>query len=124
MAGKLALKVRTFHHNFSCLQGVTQGETQLRYRGFSDSITRRQSGARHGQEHKVQKEKPWIIMALRRTGGTSLTRFLSRVSAFPSLEPEPFNKYRMLGGITQAFRDTGDVATRSARRGRGGRRPG
>lgn len=53
-------------------------------------------------------------MALRRTGGTSLTRFLSRVSAFPSLEPEPFNKYRMLGGITQAFRDTGDVASLEA----------
>ncbi len=55
-------------------------------------------------------EKPWIILTLRRTGGTSLTSFLSQISGFPSLEHEPFNVDRTLGGITRAFRENGDVA--------------
>lgn len=45
-------------------------------------------------------ERPFIIYTLRRTGGTSLTTFMSRISAFPSVEHEPFNKERIWGPIT------------------------
>lgn len=48
-------------------------------------------------------ERPWLILTLRRTGGTSLTAFLSRASSFPTLEHEPFNPDRSLGHITRAF---------------------
>ncbi len=54
-------------------------------------------------------ERPWLILTLRRTGGTSLTSFLASVSSFPSIEHEPFNKARTLGHITQDFRQTGDA---------------
>lgn len=54
-------------------------------------------------------EKPWLILTLRRTGGTSLTTFLSAVSSFPTVEHEPFNTARIFGQITQDFRETGDL---------------
>ncbi len=59
-------------------------------------------------------EKPWLILTLRRTGGTSLTSFLADVSQFPSIEHEPFNTDRMLGKITTDFRETRDVAAMEA----------
>ena len=59
-------------------------------------------------------ERPWIILTLRRTGGTSLTTFLSQISDFPKIEHEPFNPDRKLGRITRAFRDTGDLAAMQA----------
>lgn len=82
----------------------------MRHIGFKDSIEQRQVWARHAREYTVIEEKPWVIMTLRRTGGTSLTTFLSRVSTFPTIEHEPFNKFRLLGNVTQAFRDTGDIS--------------
>lgn len=54
-------------------------------------------------------EKPWLILTLRRTGGTSLTGFLSSVSGFPSVEHEPFNVDRVFGAITSDFRESGDL---------------
>lgn len=48
-------------------------------------------------------EHPWIILTLRRTGGTELTSALARLSAFPTIEHEPFNPERKLGAITQGF---------------------
>lgn len=54
-------------------------------------------------------EAPWIILTLRRTGGTSLTAFLSGISKFPSIEHEPFNVDRTLGQITRDFRENGDI---------------
>lgn len=59
-------------------------------------------------------EKPWLILTLRRTGGTSLTGFLSSVSRFPTIEHEPFNVDRRFGAITTAFRGDGDVAAMEA----------
>lgn len=54
-------------------------------------------------------EKPWLILTLRRTGGTSLTTFLSAASSFPTIEHEPFNAARIFGHITRDFRETGDL---------------
>ncbi len=59
-------------------------------------------------------EKPWLILTLRRTGGTSLTSFLSQISTFPSIEHEPFNVDRSLGGITRAFQADEDVPAMEA----------
>lgn len=55
-------------------------------------------------------EKPWLILTLRRTGGTSLTGFLGEVSQFPNIEHEPFNRDRIFGHITREFLETNDVA--------------
>ncbi|SUZ30571.1 hypothetical protein ROE7235_00295 [Roseibaca ekhonensis] len=55
-------------------------------------------------------EKPWIILTLRRTGGTELTTALAKLSAFRTIEHEPFNAERKLGAITQAFDAHGDTA--------------
>jgi hypothetical protein len=49
-------------------------------------------------------EKPYITFTMRRTGGTSLMTFLSRISSFSNVEHEPFNKERRWGAITETFR--------------------
>ena len=59
---------------------------------------------------ETMSEKPWLILTLRRTGGTSLTSFLADVSQFPPVEHEPFNTDRVFGKITTDFRKTRDVA--------------
>jgi len=59
-------------------------------------------------------EQPWLILTLRRTGGTSLTTFLSTASSFPTIEHEPFNPGRRLGHITNSFHDSSNVAEMSA----------
>lgn len=48
-------------------------------------------------------EKPWIIVTMRRTGGTSLTKFLSNISSHSTVEHEPFNRKRKFGHITRDF---------------------
>ncbi len=50
-------------------------------------------------------EKPWLILTLRRTGGTSLTGFLAKVSRFRTIEHEPFNRDRRLAHVTALCRD-------------------
>lgn len=55
-------------------------------------------------------QRPWLILTLRRTGGTSLTAFLAGISPFPSIEHEPFNIDRTFGPVTRAFRDDQDLA--------------
>ena len=58
-------------------------------------------------------QHPYLILTLRRTGGTSLMAFLSRVSAFPSIQHEPFNPDRVWGGLRVGFEgryDTPDFA--------------
>jgi hypothetical protein len=47
-------------------------------------------------------ERPFIIYTLRRTGGTSLTTFMARISRFPSVEHEPFNKDRRWAAVSTA----------------------
>lgn len=55
--------------------------------------------------HVVKRDGqfPYLILTLRRTGGTSLMGFLSRVSSFPSVQHEPFNKNRIWGHLTIKF---------------------
>lgn len=55
-------------------------------------------------------ERPYLILTLRRTGGTSLMGFLQKVSAFPGVQHEPLNRDRAWGRLTEAFRESGDVA--------------
>ncbi|MTH80097.1 hypothetical protein [Paracoccus aestuariivivens] len=62
----------------------------------------------------VANERPWLILTLRRTGGTSLTTFLSTISTFPRIEHEPFNSERIFGGITRAFQETSDIERMTA----------
>jgi len=59
-------------------------------------------------------EQPWLILTLRRTGGTSLTTFLSTASSFSTIEHEPFNPGRMLGHITNGFQNSDNIADMSA----------
>ncbi len=54
-------------------------------------------------------ERPWLILTLRRTGGTSLTAFLAGISPFPTVQHEPFNIDRVFGQVTRAFRDHRDA---------------
>lgn len=61
------------------------------------------------QKVYVMSEKPWLILTLRRTGGTSLTTFLAETSQFPAVEHEPFNVDRVFGKITQDFQKTSDI---------------
>ncbi len=56
-------------------------------------------------------EAPFIIWTLRRTGGTTFTNLLMELSAFPSVEHEPFNWDRAFGPITRQYKETGDVET-------------
>ncbi|QBF34245.1 hypothetical protein [Thalassococcus sp. S3] len=60
-------------------------------------------------EHQDLPEHPYLILTLRRTGGTSLTTFLSEVSSFATKEHEPFNPDRVWGGITEEFKRTKNV---------------
>jgi hypothetical protein len=62
-------------------------------------------------------ERPWLILTLRRTGGTSLTSFLSTISGFPTVEHEPFNPDRAFGHINRAFQadEDAEAMTKSIR---------
>ena len=62
----------------------------------------------------VGSERPWLILTLRRTGGTSLTTFLSSISSFPRIEHEPFNPERIFGGITRDFQNNPDIERMTA----------
>ena len=55
-------------------------------------------------------ESPWILLTLRRTGGTSLTAFLQSISRFSGVQHEPFNPDRQFGWITRGFRKSDDLA--------------
>ena len=52
---------------------------------------------------------PFLILTLRRTGGTSLMSFLSQVSPYPNIQHEPFNKERIWGGVTAAYKENEDL---------------
>lgn len=67
------------------------------------------------QDIALMREKPWLILTLRRTGGTSLTSALSAASSFATIEHEPFNDERRWGDVTTAFRADEDEAALSAR---------
>lgn len=59
--------------------------------------------------------RPFLILTLRRTGGTALTGFLGRLSAFGTAEHEAFNRDRAWGEVTRAFLETADeTALRAA----------
>lgn len=50
-------------------------------------------------------ERPFIIYTLRRTGGTSLSAFMERISNFTSIQHEPFNKDRRWASVSAAVKD-------------------
>ena len=58
----------------------------------------------------MDRQRPFLVLTLRRTGGTSLMAFMARVSDARAVEHEPFNTDRVWGPITRAFRDNGDPA--------------
>jgi hypothetical protein len=60
---------------------------------------------------------PIIIWTLRRTGGTNLGTSLFDRSPYTAVQQEPFNDDRLYGGLTVAYRQSGDeAALRSALR--------
>jgi hypothetical protein len=63
---------------------------------------------------QTMTERPYLILTLRRTGGTSFMSFLSAVSAFPSVQHEPFNPDRIWGAVTRDFRKSGNAAAMQA----------
>lgn len=46
---------------------------------------------------------PFVVITLRRTGGTSLMTFMSRVSEYETVQHEPFNVDRIWGSIVADF---------------------
>lgn len=53
---------------------------------------------------------PLLILTLRRSGGTSFTRFLTGLDVAPQILAEPFNPDRIWGEVTLVFRDGWDRA--------------
>ena len=51
---------------------------------------------------------PYVIWTMRRTGGTTLASLLSTLSEHPSIQHEPFNAERVLGHVSDAFRQSSD----------------
>lgn len=63
----------------------------------------------------TRPERPYLILTLRRTGGTSLMSFLAQVSAFDGVQHEPFNPDRIWGPLVADYLASGDaVALRAA----------
>lgn len=54
-------------------------------------------------------DKPFIIWALRRTGGTTFAALLAKASSHPSVPHEPFNPDRLYGWVAQEWNQTFDV---------------
>lgn len=59
-------------------------------------------------------EKPWLIITLRRTGGTTLASLLTSMSSHKTIMHEPFNQERMFGQVTLEFQETRDFSTLDA----------
>ena len=55
--------------------------------------------------------KPHFIWAMRRTGGSSLTQLLARISEYKQIQGEPFNKDRIFSDITHSFYAGEDITT-------------
>jgi len=53
-------------------------------------------------------EQPILILTLRRTGGTDFTTALVKLSSFPAMEHEPFNRRRKLSAISESFAQHSD----------------
>lgn len=60
------------------------------------------------------QERPYLILTLRRTGGTSLMSLMGQLSSFPALQHEPLNKRRIWGEITRDFLANRDVGAMMA----------
>lgn len=52
--------------------------------------------------------RPFLVLTLRRTGGTSLVKLMSALSAFPTIQHEPLNPGRIWGDIATRFERSGD----------------
>lgn len=55
------------------------------------------------------KERPFLVVTLRRTGATTFTTALSDLSCFPTIEHEPFNADRRLGYVTTQFQQNDNL---------------
>ena len=58
----------------------------------------------------MTRSRPFVIWTMRRTGGTSLTMLLSRLSEHPTREHEPFNHGRRFGWVAENFKTHADPA--------------
>ncbi|MRX52018.1 hypothetical protein GI374_16695 [Paracoccus sp. S-4012] len=58
--------------------------------------------------------KPFLVLTLRRTGGTSLVDFMYRVTPFPAAEDEPFNRRRVWGKVTTRYESDGNTTNLDA----------
>lgn len=63
-----------------------------------------------GQKSAPSGQRPYLILTLRRTGGTSLMSFLSNVSSYPTLQHEPFNAKRVWGHLQSEYKGRYDSA--------------
>jgi hypothetical protein len=54
-------------------------------------------------------EAPFLILTLRRTGGTATTGIVGRISRYRTIQHEPFNIDRLFGHIHAAFATHGDT---------------
>lgn len=61
------------------------------------------------QKFLNEAEKPWILVTVRRTGGTNLATFMNRLSSFRTIQHEPFNSGRKYGEITDQFISSRDI---------------
>lgn len=59
-------------------------------------------------------EKPFLIITLRRTGGTTLASLMASMSSHETTMYEPFNSYRIFGQITLEFKETWNFSTLDA----------
>lgn len=57
---------------------------------------------------KDSEKFPFIVLTLRRTGGTSLVSFMSELSDFETVQHEPFNVDRIWGNIVSQFLESGN----------------
>lgn len=53
--------------------------------------------------------KPFFIWTMRRTGGTTLTDLLMKLSEYPKIQHEPFNQDRIFGWVSTAWYEHRDV---------------
>jgi len=60
-----------------------------------------------------EKESPFIIWTMQRTGGTNLTKNLLAMSKFRAVEHEPFSRLRIYGEITKTWGSEKDNAALS-----------
>jgi hypothetical protein len=57
----------------------------------------------------VALDQPYIIWAMRRTGGTTFASFLGRITSHTSVQHEPFNPERLYGEVAKDWNESYDL---------------